>query len=284
MRTRRSTASFSAAVAQLANALDICDAIVIGAGSGLSTAAGFTYTGERFDRHFSDFAAAYGISDMYSGGFLPFATPGEYWAYWSRYVLINRYEDAPKPVYDELLALVRDKDYFVITTNVDHCFQKAGFDKKRLFYTQGDYGLFQCSKPCCQETFDNEETIRAMVAQQSGMRVPSELVPTCLHCGAPLTMNLRCDNTFVEDEGWHRAAERYENFLRTRSKQKVLYLELGVGFNTPVIIKYPFWQMTAANPSATYACINYGDAHAPREIEHQSIRIDADIAEVIARL
>ena len=262
---------------RLKTALRDCDAVVIGAGSGLSTAAGFTYTGERFEKHFSDFARKYGIQDMYSGGFYPFPTQEEFWAYWSRYIYINRYQDAPKPVYESLLKLVRNKDYFVITTNVDHCFQKAGFDKKRLFYTQGDYGLFQCSEPCCQETFDNELVIREMVKRQKDMKIPTELLPVCPHCGKPLTMNLRCDDKFVEDEGWHRAAERYENFLRTREGQKILFLELGVGYNTPVIIKYPFWQMTAKNPNAIYACINQGQAACPQEIERQAICVDADI-------
>ena len=269
---------------RLKAALQDCDAVVIGAGAGLSTAAGFTYTGERFEKYFSDFAAKYGIQDMYSGGFYPFATPEEHWAYWSRYIYINRYMDAPKPVYDDILKLVQDKDYFVITTNVDHCFQKAGFDKKRLFYTQGDYGLFQCSEPCCQETFDNEAVIREMVTQQENMKVPTELLPVCPHCGKPLTMNLRSDDKFVEDEGWHRAAERYENFLRTRAGQKILFLELGVGYNTPVIIKYPFWQMTAKNPNAIYACINQGQAVCPQEIERQTICIDADIDTVLHKI
>ena len=271
-------------IERLKAVLQDCDAVVIGAGSGLSTAAGFTYTGERFEKYFSDFAAKYGIQDMYSGGFYPFATPEEHWAYWSRYIWVNRYMDAPKPVYKDLLALVRDKDYFVITTNVDHCFQKAGFDKKRLFYTQGDYGLFQCSEPCCQETFDNEAVIREMMERQKDMKIPTELLPVCPHCGKPLTMNLRSDNNFVEDEGWHRAAERYENFLRTREGGRILFLELGVGYNTPVIIKYPFWQMTAKNPSATYACINQGQAMCPREIQQQAICIDADIGCILRGL
>ena len=232
--TKPSTKSCSEQLERLQTALQDCDAVVIGAGAGLSTSAGFVYTGERFEKYFSDFAAKHGIQDMYSGGFYPFATPEEHWAYWSRYTYINRYMDAPKPVYDAILKLVQDKDYFVITTNVDHCFQKAGFDKKRLCYTQGDYGLFQCSEPCCQETFENEAAIREMVKRQENMKVPTELLPVCPRCGKPLTMNLRSDNKFVEDEGWHRAAERYENFLRTREGQKILFLELGVGYNTPV--------------------------------------------------
>ena len=208
--------------------------MVIGAGAGLSTSAGFVYTGERFQKYFSDFAAKYGFQDMYSGGFSPFATPEEHWAYWSRYIFINRYMDAPKPVYETLLKLVAEKDYFVITTNVDHCFQKAGFEKKRLFYTQGDYGLFQCSTPCRQETFENESTIAQMVGRQEHMKIPTELLPVCPHCGKPLTMNLRSDDRFVEDKGWHEAAERYNHFLRTRAGGKILFLELGVGYNTPV--------------------------------------------------
>ena len=271
-------------IERLRTALDRADAVVIGAGAGLSTSAGFTYDGARFEKYFSDFAAKYGIHDMYSGGFYPFATPEEHWAYWSRYIYINRYMDAPKPVYDDLLKLVADKDYFVITTNVDHCFQKAGFDKKRLFYTQGDYGLFQCGEPCCQEAFEDEAIVREMVARQENMKIPSELLPVCPHCGRPMTMNLRSDNKFVEDEGWHRAAERYENFLRTREGQKILFLELGVGYNTPVIIKYPFWQMTAKNPNATYACVNQGQAVCPREIHRRSICINQDIGSALEQL
>ena len=282
--TKPSTKSCSEQLERLQTALQDCDAVVIGAGAGLSTSAGFIYTGERFEKYFSDFAAKYGIQDMYSGGFYPFATPEEHWAYWSRYIYINRYMDAPKPVYDDILKLVQDKDYFVITTNVDHCFQKAGFDKKRLFYTQGDYGLFQCSEPCCQETFDNEAVIREMVTQQENMKVPTELLPVCPHCGKPLTMNLRSDDKFVEDEGWHRAAKRYENFLRTRAGGKIFFLELGVGYNTPVIIKYPFWQMTAKNPNAIYVCINQGQAVCPREIQRQAICMNADIGQILQNL
>ena len=282
--TKPSTKSCSEQLEQLQTALQGCDSVVIGAGAGLSTSAGFVYTGERFQKYFSDFEKKYGFQDMYSGGFYPFATPEEHWAYWSRYIFINRYMDAPKPVYETLLKLVAEKDYFVITTNVDHCFQKAGFEKKRLFYTQGDYGLFQCSTPCCQETFENESTILEMVGRQEHMKVPTELLPVCPHCGKPLTMNLRSDDRFVEDEGWHQAAERYEQFLRSRGNGKILFLELGVGYNTPGIIKYPFWQMTVRNPNATYASINLGQAICPKEIQQQSICMDGDIGETLAAL
>ena len=274
----------SAQTDRLKQALHDADTVIIGAGAGLSTSAGFTYSGARFTQYFSDFAAKYGFSDMYTGGFFPYPTKEEFWAYWSRYIFVNRYMDAPKPDYDDLLKLVQDKDYFVITTNVDHCFQKAGFDKKRLFYTQGDYGLFQCSEPCCQETWDNEAVIREMVYRQKDMRVPTELIPVCPHCGKPLTMNLRSDDKFVEDEGWHAAAERYENFLRTRKGQKTLFLELGVGYNTPGIIKYPFWQMTYENPNALYVCINQGQALGPKEITERAIYVDRDINEAMDSL
>ncbi len=280
----KSTRGSSAQIDRLRATLASADAVIIGAGAGLSAAAGFDYTGERFAHYFSDFAEKYGIRDMYAGGFYPFPTPEEFWAYWSRYILINRYGDAPGPVYENLLSLVKEKDYFVLTTNVDHCFQKTGFDKHRLFYTQGDYGLFQCSEPCCAETFDNEPAIREMAARQEKMKIPSELLPVCPHCGRPMTTTLRCDDRFVQDEGWYAAAERYENFLRTRAGQRLLFLELGVGYNTPGIIKYPFWRMTAENPRAIYACLNQGQAVCPGEIEQQSICIDEDVSAVLHAL
>lgn len=284
MRTMKYTSKFSEQIERLKTAIDKADCIIVGAGAGLSASAGFEYGGERFRKYFADFEEKYKFHDMYSGGFYPYKTLEEYWAYWSRYIFINRYTDAPKPVYNELFELVKNKDYFVITTNVDHCFQKAGFDKKRLFYTQGDYGLLQCSKPCRSETFDNEELVRRMVSEQRDMRIPSELIPKCPCCGKPMTMNLRSDNTFVEDKGWLDAAERYSDFIRARKAQSVLFLELGVGMNTPVIIKYPFWQMTVNNPKAVYACVNYGEAICPREIEERSVCVDGDIGEVVARI
>jgi NAD-dependent SIR2 family protein deacetylase len=271
-------------VNRLKNAIRSADAILIGAGAGLSTAAGFTYAGERFERFFPDFIKKYRFRDMYTGGFYPYPSKEEFWAYWSRYILINRYENPPKPVYRQLLDLVKDKDYFVLTTNVDHCFQKAGVDKERLFYTQGDYGLFQCSTPCHRRTYDNEETILKMVREQRNMRVPTGLLPVCPKCGAPMTMNLRSDDTFVEDLGWNEAASRYVNFVQAQDGRKLLLFELGVGSNTPGIIKYPFWRLTARNPNATYVCVNFGEAECPREIEDRAILVNADIADVLAAL
>ncbi len=280
----RYTRNYSDELDSLKKEIQTADAIVIGAGAGLSTAAGFTYSGDRLQEYFGDFVEKYGFRDMYSGGFYPFETSEEQWAYWSRYIYINRYMDVDNGTYKRLFELVKDKDYFVITTNVDHQFQKAGFDKHRLFYTQGDYGLWQCSEPCHQKTYDNEETVRAMFEQQKNMRIPSELVPHCPVCGKPMSMNLRADDTFVEDEGWHKAAERYNEFLRRHDGLHILFLELGVGMNTPVIIKYPFWKMTYANPKAVYACLNFGEAYAPDEIREQSICINGDICVVLSEI
>lgn len=269
---------------RLLEAIKESDAIVVGAGAGLSTAAGLTYGGERFQRYFADFIDARRFTDMYSAGFYPFETSEERWAYWSRHIWYNRYVDAPKDTYDKLLRLLEGKEYFVLTTNVDHRFQLAGFPKERLFYTQGDYGLWQCSVPCHAGTYDNYETVKRMMEEQRDMRAPSELVPRCPRCGAEMSMNLRADNTFVEDVGWHDAARRYRNFAEACCQGKVLYLELGVGMNTPVIIKYPFWQSTLANHQATYACVNYGEAHAPVQIRERSIVINDDIDAVLTEM
>lgn len=282
--TGKSTENYSDKLKELKMVIRDADAVVIGAGSGLSTSAGYTYSGERFEKLFPDFIDAYQIPDMYTGGFWPYETLEEYWGWWSRQIDCNRYTDIPKSTYSKLLDLVKDKDYFVITTNVDHCFQKAGFDKKRLFYMQGDYGLWQCSMPCHQKTYDNETAVREMVKQQKDRKIPSELIPRCPVCGKPMTMNLRCDNTFVQDEGWYQAKQRYDDFIRRHENLKIVYLELGVGMNTPVWIKYPFWKMTRQNPEATYVCINYDKAVTPEEIRKQSICIEGDIDFVLSSM
>lgn len=278
------TQDSSAQIKKLRTALERAEAVVIGAGSGLSTSAGLTYSGERFFQYFSDFHAKYGIIDMYSGGFYPYETLEEYWAWWSRHILYNRFEQPPLTVYEDLYSLVKGKDYFVLTTNVDHCFQRVGFDKGRLFYTQGDYGLLQCSRACHNKTYDNEELIRRMVEEQRGMRIPSELIPYCPICGSPMTTNLRADENFVQDDGWYEAEARYEEFLKKHRDLRVLYLELGVGGNTPIIIKYPFWRFTLQNPNATYACINAGEAICPPQLEKRAILINEDIGKVLLSL
>ncbi len=276
-----STENYWNDIKRIKKEIETADAVLIGAGAGMSASAGLTYSGERFYRYFNDFHEKYGINDIYSGGFYPYDTPEEYWAWWSRHVYYNRYDLAPGQPYVELLRLVKDKEYFVLTTNVDHQFQLAGFDKKRLFYTQGDYGLWQCSNACHNKTYDNENTIRKMVAEQKNMRIPAGLIPKCPVCGAPMAMNLRSDSTFVQDQGWYEAAERYMRFLHRCKDLHVLLLELGVGANTPTIIKYPFWQMTADNSKAVYVCVNQGEAFVPSEIENRSVCISADIGAVL---
>ena len=300
-RIFRETGTRKDSINKLRKEIQTADAIVIGAGAGLSTSAGLTYSGERFDRYFFDFRDRYGITDIYSGGFYPFPDKETQWAWWARHIYLNRYIDAPKPVYRQLLELVRDKDYFVITTNVDHQFQRVGFDKKRLFYTQGDYGLFQSTNPENRKTYDNEHwVIKAIEAQgfvlddegvydlpEDGritMRIPSELVPICPDDGYEFNMNLRSDDSFVEDEGWHKASAAYSDFIRRHKDLHVLYLELGVGANTPVIIKYPFWALTFESPEATYACINYSEAFCPEKIRSQSMVIEDDIGKVLEQL
>ena len=292
-------------ITTLREILDSAECVVVGAGAGLSASAGFSYSGGRFKKYFSDFEAKYHFHDMYSGGFADFSSLEENWAYWSRFIYINRYMDAPLPVYEKLLELVRGKDYFIITTNVDHCFQKAGFDKKRLFYTQGDYGLFQCCVPCHKKTYDNEEIVRKMLISQGfgfkdsenrkdgeiifpenplKMEIPSELVPHCPVCGKPMSMNLRCDGTFVEDDGWHKAARRYQDFLEKHKNARTLFLELGVGGNTPGIIKYPFWNLTYKNKNAFYASLNMEKEEIPIEIKARSVLIKGDIFRTIEKL
>ena len=275
---------FSESIQKLETEIETAEAIVIGAGAGISVSSGFVYSGSRFDRNFSDFHEAYGITDMYSGGFYHFPSIEEYWAWWSRMIWINRYECGVGKPYSDLLSLVRNKDYFIITTNVDHQFQRAGFDKKRLFYTQGDYGLFQCSEPCHQKTYDNEDAIRKMIDEQNNMKIPSSLIPLCPVCGKPLTTNLRIDDRFVQDDGWYAAASCYEDFLRRHNGMHILFLELGVGMNTPGIIKYPFWRMVMENENALYCTVNKGQVYVPSEIKNKSIIIDDDIGYVITQL
>lgn len=280
----RSTGACSDAIERLRRGIAEADAVVVGAGSGLSTASGLTYSGERFESNFADFIGRYGYRDMYTAGFYPYPTPEEFWAYWSRHIHLNRYAQDAGPAYRRLRDLMSGKDCFVITTNVDHCFQKAGFDELRLFCTQGDYGLWQCAKPCHQRTYDNEASVRRMVAEQRDMRIPTELIPRCPRCGGPMANNLRSDDTFVEDEAWHLAAGRYRDFLREHEGARLLFLELGVGWNTPGIIKYSFQRMAAGNERAVYACVNLGEAAAPRELEGRSILVDGDIGEVLRDL
>lgn len=251
--------------------LQQADAIIVGAGSGLSTAAGLHYDGERFQQYFEDFIQEYGFQDMYSAGFYPFETLEQYWAYWSRFIYVNRYDAGTCKLYRDLYSILHKKEYFVITSNVDHQFQINGFDKQRLFYMQGDYGLLQCSGPCHTKTYENESLIKNMVSTQKHLRILSKDIPLCPICHQPMIPNLRCDDRFVEDEGWYAAKQRYETFLKLHKQNRVVFLELGVGFQTPGIIKYPFWQMTAVRKDAVYIAINQEDVMCPNEIMDRSL-------------
>lgn len=289
------------AINLLKKEIQSADLILVGAGAGLSTSAGFVYSGDRFHKYFFDFEEKYGIKDMYSGGFYPFSDERVKWAWWARNIYFNRYIDPPKPVYKNLLNLLEGKNYFVITTNVDHQFQRAGFDKTRLFYTQGDFGLFQSINPKIKKTYDNEDWVMKAMEDQGfikdgngvfivpedgniSLEISSDLIPKCPDDNSDITTNLRVDESFVEDEGWHRASESYYDILEKNRDKHILFLELGVGANTPVIIKYPFWQMTKSNKRAIYACLNYREAFCPKEIEDRSICIDGDIGEVLEKL
>lgn len=271
-------------IQKLKEEIENSDYILIGAGVGLSSSAGFLYDGKRFEDNFKDYIKKYGFTDMYSAGFYNFPTLEEYWAYFSLYVYINRFDIEENETYLNLYNIVKDKNYFVITTNVDGRFIDSKFDKDKIFAVQGDFSLFQCSKPCRQETFYNEKYIREMIKYKKEMKIPTELIPKCPYCGRNMSMNLRADDTFVQDKNWHKQKSKYEEFLKISEKSKILFLELGVGFNTPSIIKYNFWRMTLNNKNSVYVSINLGECYCASDIEERSICIDSDIAEVLKKL
>ena len=268
-------------LAKIFEKIENYDVVLVGIEAGIFASAGFEYSGERFERYFFDFKEKYDIKDMYEGGFYPFSSLEEYWAWWARQIYYNRYDVEIGKPYRDLLKILKDKNYFVLTTNVDHQIQKAGFDKAKLFYTQGDYGLWQCSTPCHNKTYDNEEKVRMMIEMQKDMKIPSHLVPYCPVCKKPMTMNLRIEDTFVQDEGWEQAKERYSDFLEKYKYSKIMFLELGVGSNTPGIIKYPFMQMTIQNENAMYVTINKQNSYLPKAIKDRSVQVQGDIAEIL---
>lgn len=267
-------------ISRISELIDRAEAIVIGAGAGMSTSAGLTYSGERFKRFFSEFIKKYKITDMYSAGYYPFDTQEEKWAYWSRHIYYNRYDIGPLKPYVDLLNIVRDKNYFVITTNVDNQFVISGFPRKKVFRVQGDYGYLQCAKACHKKLYYNESIIRKMIKEQKNCAIPTELIPKCPVCGGDMETNLRCDEYFVEDENWDIECERYEKFINLNRNKKILFIELGIGMNTPSIIKYPFWRMTNNFADAYYVCINLNLSFVPDEIKEKSICMDTDITKV----
>ena len=263
------------------------DAVIIGAGAGASTAAGICYGGKRFTDNFAEFIEKYGkqyMIDMYAAGFYPFPTEEAKWGYWSKHALMNRFIPPALPMYLELLDIVKDKEYFVLTTNVDHQFWKARFDSDRIFATQGDYGKIQCERGCHPKTYDAEKLFRKMDASRKDCLIPTELVPKCPVCGGRMAMHLRCDNNFVEDESWHAAADRYADFLEECKEKKVVLLELGVGFNTPTIIRLPFEKLVRENESYSLIRLNMDEAAVPQSFGDRVIGISGDMAKAISDL
>lgn len=261
------------------------DCVLIGAGAGASTAAGISMGGNRFTDNFAEFTKKYGghyMTDMYAAGFYPFPSEEAKWGYWSKAALFNQFDLPALPLYKELYDIVKDKEYFVLTTNVDHQFYKAGFDKNKIFATQGDYGKIQCQKGCHPKTYDAEELFRKMDKARKDCLIPSELVPKCHVCGGRMEMNLRCDNYFVEDEAWHESADRYADFLEQNKDKKVVLLELGVGFNTPIIIRFPFEKMVRENPAYSLIRLNMDEAVVPECFGKRAIGIGGDMAKAIA--
>lgn len=260
------------------------DCVIIGAGAGASTAAGIQYGGKRFTDNFAEFIKKYGeyyMTDMYAAGFYPYPSEEAKWGYWSKHALMNCFDPPALPLYTELYDLVKNKEYFVLTTNVDHQFYKAGFDEKRIFATQGDYGKIQCQKACHSKTYDAKDLFRKMDKARRDCLIPSELVPKCPVCGGNMAMNLRCDNYFVEDEAWHEAADRYAGFLEQHKDKKVVLLELGVGFNTPIIIRFPFEKMVRENSSYSLIRLNMDEAVVPESFGERAIGIGGDMAKAI---
>lgn len=261
--------------------------VLIGAGAGASAAAGLTYSGKRFTDNFGEFIEKYGgryMTDMYTSGFYPFPTQEAKWGYWSKHSIINRFLPPALPLYQQLYELVKEKDYFVLTTNVDHQFQKAGFDRKRIFATQGDYGMIQCEKGCHPKTYDAEKMFRQMERERKDCLVPSYLVPKCPVCGGNMTMHLRCDEYFVEEKAWHEAAGRYCDFLERSGGQKRVLLELGVGFNTPAIIRFPFEKLVRNNLQSVLIRMNLKEAAVPEELGERGIGIYGDLAKAVSDL
>lgn len=273
-----------ATLQKLAQELNKADAVLVGAGTGLSEAAGFTRTAPYFTRHFSDFIDKYGFEDLCTAARFNYPSQEEKWAFWSRAIYLYRYSPAPRPVYNTLFEIIKDKDYFVITTTADHMFQKSGFDSDRLFYTYGDYGTWQCSQPCNDATYDNEDAVRKMMEAQRDMKVPRSLIPICPACGRKMKVNLLTDDSFVENDGWYRAEERYEHYVRSHKSGRIVFLDIGTTASTPIIIKCPFTQMTYENPLATYATIADCALPEAEEIKDRALYVNNDIEQSLNQL
>lgn len=276
--------TFEERIEEFKNALESAEAVVIGAGAGFSDAAGIKYVGKRFTDNFQDFIKKYNMEDLYTSSFYPFKTQEERWAYWAKHVSLNRFETPATNLYTDLFDLVRDKNYFIITTNVEHQFWKANFPNEKIFATQGDYGYIQCAKGCHNKLYDNDSLVANMISATKDCKIPSSLVPKCPVCGGEMDINVRKDRYFVQDENWDIAYNNYEKFIENNENKKIVFIELGVGYNTPGIIRYPFEQMTNKNDKAVLIRLNKDYPQGPIENKSKTISFTEDMTEVIERL
>jgi len=276
--------SYESRIAQAKIALNEADAIIVGGGAGLSAAAGILYSGKRFTEPFAPFITKYGFKDLYTSSFYPFATEEEKWAYWARHISLNRYETGATQLYQDLYRLVQHKPYFVITTNVENQFEKSGFPSAKVFEIQGDYSYLQCAKGCHNQLYYNEQLVENMIEMTNDCKIPTDLVPKCSVCGGNMDPNLRSNQYFVQDEKWYEKETAYKEFLANYEGNKIVFLELGVGYNTPGIIRYPFERMTYQNEYATLIRLNKDDPNGAEENKEKTIWFTNEMLEVISAL
>ncbi|WP_404900444.1 Sir2 silent information regulator family NAD-dependent deacetylase [Priestia filamentosa] len=276
--------TYKARIEKAKKEIEDTEFILIGGGAGLSAAAGITYGGKRFTDNFSAFIKKYGLTDMYSSGFYPYKTQEERWAYWAKHIYVNRFEPGPTILYKDLYQLVKDRTYFVITTNVDSQFEKSGFPVDKIFEVQGNYGYLQCAQGCHDKLYYNESLVREMIKKTVDCQIPSELVPICPVCGGNMDPNLRINQYFVQDEKWYKQNKLYNEFLKQSEGKRNVYIELGVGFNTPGIIRYPFEQMTYHNEKATLIRLNKENSTGMKENADKTVTFNEDIKEVVSEI
>ena len=271
-------------ISEVKKLINEADYILIGAGAGLSTAAGLEYSGESFEKNFKEFIEKYNFPDLYSASFYDFNTQEEKWAFFAKMISLNRFNKEPLKLYQELCSLVKEKDYFIITTNVDGQFEKAGFEKEKVFETQGDYAYLQCEIACHNKLYYNYDLVNEWLKNTEDCKIPSSLVPKCPVCGGNMEMNLRKDANFVQDENWYKQDKRYGEFLDKSQDKNLLLLEIGVGFNTPGIIRFPFEQMVYNNVNTHLVRINKDYAFVSKEIEDKTILFDEDTNKIVEDL
>lgn len=275
---------YSSRILQAKQAIKQADYIIIGAGSGLSTAAGLLYSGEKFEKDFREFIEKYHFDNLYSASFYEFKTQEEKWAFFAKMIKLNRYNEKPLKLYQELYEIVKNKEYFVLSTNVDGQFYNSGFDKDKIFEVQGDYSYLQCENACHNKLYNNKELVEKWLRNTKNCKIPSDLVMKCPVCGGNMDMNLRKDANFVQDKNWYRQSEKYEDFLSRSKGKNVVLLEIGVGFNTPGIIRFPFERMTAISEKTTLIRINKDYPNPMLEIKNKTISFDEDTNKIIEDL